>query len=96
MIRYERGDLLQSQTVSLVNVVNCHGVMGKSIAYPFKEAFPENDKIYREACKSSAFKNGPILTVEENNKPIINFPTKDHWRQKSQYDCVEDTFNVLA
>jgi O-acetyl-ADP-ribose deacetylase (regulator of RNase III) len=45
MIQYERGDLLQSQTVALVDVVNCHTVMGKSIAYPFKEAFVENDKI---------------------------------------------------
>lgn len=95
MIQYERGDLLQSQTVALVNAVNCHTVMGKSIAYPFKEAFVENDKIYREACKRGAFEIGSILIVEKNNKPIVNFPTKDHWRQKSQYDCVEDPFNVL-
>ncbi|MHA8112150.1 macro domain-containing protein [Kosakonia cowanii] len=39
MIRNERGDLLHSQTVALVNAVNCHGVMGKGIALQFKKAF---------------------------------------------------------
>lgn len=88
MIRYERGDLLHSHSVALVNAVNCHGVMGKGLAFQFKEAFPENYKIYREACKNGTFKIGSILIVEENNKLIVNFPTKDHWRQKSQYDFI--------
>lgn len=88
MIRNERGNLLHSQTVELVNAVNCHGVMGKGIALQFKKAFPETYKIYREACKNGTFKIGSILTVEENNKLIVNFPTKDHWPRKSQYDFI--------
>ncbi|UNK25913.1 macro domain-containing protein [Serratia plymuthica] len=88
MIRYESGDLLQSQTVALVNAVNCQGVMGKGIAYQFKETFPINYGIYREACKNGRFNIGDILIVSERQKLIVNFPTKDNWKKKSQYEFI--------
>jgi hypothetical protein len=76
MIRYERGDLLQSQTVSLVDVVNCHGVMGKSIAYQFKEAFPENDKIYREPAKVAHSKMDLFSPWKRTISRSSTFPPK--------------------
>lgn len=88
MIRYESGDLLQSQTVALVNAVNCQGIMGKGIAYQFKEMFPNNLKVYQDACRAGTFKIGDILIVNEKQKLIVNFPTKDSWRKKSQYDFI--------
>ncbi len=39
--------------------------MGKGIAYQFKEAFPKNYDIYRDACKKGDFKIGSILIVNE-------------------------------
>lgn len=88
MIRYENGDLLKSHAIALVNAVNCQGVMGKGIAYQFKEAFPKNYDIYRDACKNGDFKIGSILIVEEQKKLIVNFPSKDNWKKKSQYEYI--------
>lgn len=89
MIRYENGNLLESQAVALVNAVNCQGIMGKGIAYQFKEAFPKNYAVYNNACKNGEVKIGSVLIVNENSKLIINFPTKDNWRKNSQYDFIE-------
>ncbi|EMI5489607.1 macro domain-containing protein [Providencia stuartii] len=88
MIKYQYGDILESETVALVNAVNCQGVMGKGLAYQFKERYPKNYWVYKNACENNKFKIGDILVVEENNKLIVNFPTKDSWRKKSQYDFI--------
>ena len=92
MIQYVKGNLLTSKAVALVNTVNTVGVMGKGIALQFKQQYPNNYKIYRDACKNGSFKTGDILVVEEgdllNKKIIINFPTKAHWRNKSKYEYI--------
>ncbi|HEM8338271.1 TPA: macro domain-containing protein [Providencia rettgeri] len=95
MIRYESGNLLQSDAVALVNAVNCQGVMGKGIAYQFKEFFPKNYAIYRDTCKKGELQIGSVLIVNENRKLIVNFPTKDNWKKKSQYDFIEKGLKKL-
>lgn len=52
MIQYVRGNLLESKAEALVNTVNTVGVMGKGIALQFREAFHENYRIYRNACRN--------------------------------------------
>ena len=51
MIRFVKGNLLESTAQALVNTVNTVGVMGKGIALQFKEAYPNNYILYRKACK---------------------------------------------
>lgn len=63
--------------------------MGKGIAYQFKERFPQNNKNYVLACKSGKFSVGHVLFFNECGKTIANFPTKDKWREKSQYSYIE-------
>ena len=41
-----------SQAQTLVNTVNCVGVMGKGIALEFKKRFPEMHKDYVARCKA--------------------------------------------
>lgn len=50
MIRFVKGNLLESSAQALVNTVNT-GVMGKGIASQFKEAYPDNFVLYRRSCK---------------------------------------------
>ena len=90
MITFETGDILSSSAQCLVNTVNCEGFMGKGIAYQFKERFPENNKNYVAACKTGKFSVGDILFFSEKGKIIANFPTKDKWREKSQYSYIEN------
>lgn len=95
MIESQNGNLLDSQAKCLVNAVNCEGFMGKGIAYQFKEKFPKNNKNYIVACNESKLQVGDILFFEENDKVIANFPTKNKWREKSQYSHIESGLQSL-
>ncbi len=94
MIQYVKGNLLESDAEALVNTVNTVGVMGKGIALQFREAFPKNYRVYREACRNKEFHVGEVLIVEDSNltsgrKLIVNFPTKTHWKLPSEYSYIE-------
>lgn len=95
MIRYVTGNMLESSAQCLVNTVNCEGYMGKGIAYQFKLQFPENNKDYVKACKSGALKIGKLHVYREKEKLIVNFPTKDKWRERSKISYVEVGLNQL-
>ncbi len=96
MIQYRQGDLFECGADGLVNAVNCEGIMGKGIAYQFKIRFPENNKSYIKACKSGELKIGKIHFFTENGITVINFPTKDKWRQPSKMEYVEEGMNNLV
>lgn len=96
MIRYVTGDLFNSDAYALVNAVNCEGVMGKGIAYQFKSRYPHNFEAYREACKSGFLRPGKLFSYEEGGKLIINFPTKDKWRNASEMSYIRDGLSELA
>lgn len=100
MIEITTGDILQSKADALVNTVNTQGIMGKGIALRFKEAFPNNFKVYVENCKKGLLEPGKILAVWDNNitlgrKLIINFPTKKNWRNPSRYEYIEKGLKAL-
>lgn len=95
MFFYMTGDLLQSSAEALVNTVNCEGYMGKGIAYQFKLKFPQNNIDYTRACKKGMLKPGKLHYYCENGKIIINFPTKDKWRNKSKLNYIEDGLDAL-
>lgn len=94
MIQYRTGNLLDSEAQALVNTVNTVGVMGKGIALQFKNMFPNNFKVYSNACKKQEVKIGKLLVAEEETllkgkKIIINFPTKTSWKLPSEYNYIE-------
>jgi O-acetyl-ADP-ribose deacetylase (regulator of RNase III) len=100
MIRYLTGNLLESNAQALVNTVNTEGVMGKGIALQFKEAFPENFRLYKKACDNKELVPGKLLVVKEATingiKYIINFPTKTVWYRKSSYQYIESGLQALV
>lgn len=91
MITYKKGNLLEANVEALVNTVNTVGVMGKGIALMFKEQFPDNMKKYQKACKQNLVHIGKMFVTERNeNNPrwIINFPTKQHWKDPSKIEWI--------
>ena len=84
MIHYTQGNLLDAEVEALVNTVNTVGIMGKGIALMFKEAFPENFRLYAAACKQGEVQIGRMFVTERpplagsggGPRWIINFPTK--------------------
>ena len=95
MMNFIVGNLLESEADCLVNTVNCEGYMGKGIAYQFKMKFPNNNRDYIKACKSKNLKIGKLHYFYEDGKTIINFPTKDKWRQKSKIEYIESGLDEL-
>ncbi|MFZ5841494.1 MAG: type II toxin-antitoxin system antitoxin DNA ADP-ribosyl glycohydrolase DarG [Pseudomonadota bacterium] len=94
-IQITHGDLLRQEDVdAIVNTVNCVGVMGKGIALQFKNKWPGNFRAYEQACKVGRVKTGEMFVYDSGGlvKPnfIINFPTKDHWREKSKIEYIRD------
>ncbi len=85
MIAVQVGNLFDSRAQTLVNAVNCVGVMGKGIALEFKRRFPGMIKDYRARCSKGEVRLGEPYVLKSSRRPwILNFPTKGHWRQASR------------
>lgn len=100
MITFKEGNLLDAKVEALVNTVNTVGVMGKGIALMFKEAFPENLRAYVAACRKHEVKVGHVFVTERQNwvggpKWIVNFPTKQHWRNPSKIEWIKEGLQDL-
>lgn len=90
------GDLFASEAESLVNTVNCVGVMGKGVALEFKKRFPRMAKDYAERCARSEVILGEPYLYAERGKRVINFPTKGHWRSPSRLSDIEAGLDRLV
>lgn len=89
MIRYVRGNLFDSGAQTLVNPVNCRGVMGKGLAKVFKDRWPEMFRQYQEACKKAELRIGFPLLFKAEDRQILSVPTKDDWKKPSTLEMVE-------
>ena len=69
IIRCTTGDLLDAQAEALVNTVNEMGVMGKGIAFMFREAFPANTAAYEAACKKGEVRVGADVRHRKPRAP---------------------------
>lgn len=100
MIYSMKGNLLEDTADVYVNTVNTVGVMGKGIALQFKQVFPEVFKQYAKDCKEGRVQIGKmhVISIEglTNPKYIINFPTKEHWRNPSKLSYIEEGLNDLV
>lgn len=100
MVRYVTGNIFDADAEAIVNTVNLVGVMGKGVALQFKERFSENFLAYQRACKDGTIGIGNSLVVKDEWRGrsiwIINFPTKNHWRNPSEYWYVEKGLDNLV
>ena len=84
------GDIFESNCSTIVNTVNCVGVMGKGIALEFKKRYPEMFMEYVLKCDRGEVKPGIPYVYQKEDVSILNFPTKDHWRSPSRLSYVID------
>lgn len=89
MIGYVTGDLFQSDMQVLTNPVNTVGVMGKGLAKHFKIRYPEMFAEYKILCDAGQLTIGQLHLYPAEDKWILNFPTKAHWRAKSKLEYIE-------
>ncbi|HXC99149.1 MAG TPA: macro domain-containing protein [Verrucomicrobiae bacterium] len=90
MIKALIGDMFASKMQTLVNTVNCVGIMGKGIAELFKKKYPDMFADYIERCNRGEVQLGkPYHYTDLAGTSIVNFPTKGHWRAATRLSDVE-------
>lgn len=83
------GNIFESKAQTLVNTINCVGVMGKGIALEFKKRYPQMFEDYVILCSQGEVVPGqPYYYSDLMGTSILNFPTKDHWRSPSKLSYI--------
>jgi len=90
-IKYTKGNIFTSNCQTLVNTVNCVGIMGAGIALEFKYRYPEMFEKYAKYCEDKLIQVGKLWVYEvpNANQKVLNFPTKQHWKYPSKYEYLE-------
>jgi O-acetyl-ADP-ribose deacetylase (regulator of RNase III) len=96
-VRVLVGDLFMSNAQTLVNTVNCVGIMGKGIALGFRERYPAMYRDYVHRCERGEVQLGrPYLWSPLFDRWILNFPTKYHWRSLTKREDIVAGMEHLA
>lgn len=93
MIKFVTGDFFEYDADIRINTVNCVGVMGAGVALLFKNKYPDMFNEYLKACQNKEVQPGKPHVWQDNDifskTTIINFPTKVHWKNPSEYEYIE-------
>lgn len=83
------GNIFTTKAQTIVNTVNCVGVMGAGIALECRFRYPEMYRKYIELCEQGKFEIGLLWLYKEKSRWVLNFPTKNHWRYPSKIEYLE-------
>ena len=89
MLIYHRTSIFESPAQTVVNTVNCVGVMGKGIAAEFRKRYPDMYDEYRRICALKLLEPGKLWLWKAPDRWVLNFPTKQHWRNPSRIEWIE-------
>jgi O-acetyl-ADP-ribose deacetylase (regulator of RNase III) len=95
MITIKTGNIFNSNCDTIVNTVNCVGVMGAGIAFEFKLRYPEMYQRYRTLCATKQLNVGQLWLYkaaqpELGFKHVLCFPTKKDWKDPSELEYLKD------
>ena len=94
-ITFHHGDLFKSGADALVNPVNCVGVMGAGLAKQFKQRDRAMFDTYATYCRAGLLRPGAPKAYLLTDPKVIWFPTKDHWRDPSQLQWIDEGLEAL-
>ena len=89
MVIYRRTSILESTAQTVVNTVNCVGIMGKGLAKAFKERDRPMYEAYKDICEKKLLEPGKLWLWQGANGWVLNFATKAHWRSPSRLEWIE-------
>jgi len=89
MITVKKGNIFTSNCDTVVNTVNCVGVMGAGIALECRLRYPEMYKKYKDLCHKDLIQVGKLWIYKTDKKWILNFPTKKDWKHSSKIEFIE-------
>ena len=82
-------NIFDADTQVIVNPVNLVGVIGAGLAKEMKEKYPSMFESYKNVCDRGLFKEGQLQLYKHEDKWILNFPTKKHWKDASDLEHIE-------
>jgi O-acetyl-ADP-ribose deacetylase (regulator of RNase III) len=83
------GNIFTTKAQTIVNTVNCVGVMGAGIALECRLRFPEMYEKYVTLCDQGQLKIGLLWLYKGDERWVLNFPTKKHWKYPSKKEYLE-------
>ncbi len=84
-----RGNIFETSCQTIVNTVNCVGVMGKGIAFEYRNRYPDMYRAYVNLCDKKQLRPGSLHLWKKSTPWILNFPTKKHWKYPSRIEYIE-------
>lgn len=93
-------DIFETKAVSIVNPVNCVGVMGKGLAKEIYKRYPNLCNEYFRACKNNLMNPGDVILEKDLNENkcryILHLATKKHWKDPSQISWIKTGLKNLT
>ncbi len=90
-IKIIKGNIFTTSCQTIVNTVNCLGVMGAGIALEFRYRYPLMYEKYIEFCEAGKIQIGTLWLYNKENgrKWVLNFPTKYNWKYETKPEYLE-------
>lgn len=89
MIIEKTGNIFTTNCQTIVNTINCVGVMGAGIAYEFRLRYEDMFNKYKIHCENKKIDIGILWIYNSEDKKILNFPTKYNWKYPSKKEYLE-------
>jgi O-acetyl-ADP-ribose deacetylase (regulator of RNase III) len=91
MIHYQQGNIFSdTDTQVLVNPINLVGVMGAGLAREFRLRYSSYYfDSYQQALTKNHIAMGKLRLYVEEEPWVLDFPTKDHFRDPAQLSYIE-------
>ena len=89
MVREMQGNIFTTKAQTIVNTVNCVGVMGAGIAFEFRLRYPDMYEKYRRFCQLGQIQTGKLWLYKAPDRLILNFPTKRDWKHSSKIEYLQ-------
>jgi O-acetyl-ADP-ribose deacetylase (regulator of RNase III) len=86
------GNIFTTELQTIVNTVNCVGVMGAGIALECRLRYPSMFPKYVSLCEHGGIDIGKLWLYKgtcPSEKWVLNFPTKRHWRYPSKLEYLQ-------
>lgn len=85
-VSIRKGNIFSSGCQTIVNTVNCVGIMGAGIALECRLRYPKMFEQYAQLCSDAKLDIGQLWLYKDPARWVLNFPTKKHWRYPSKLE----------
>ncbi|MBH2043969.1 MAG: macro domain-containing protein [Comamonadaceae bacterium] len=85
-VSVRKGNIFSSRCQTIVNTVNCVGIMGAGIALECRLRYPQMFEQYARLCADAKLDIGQLWVYKAPARWVLNFPTKKHWRYPSRLE----------